>query len=147
MAEKKPRTPEDMEKALAAANEALEQARKEAEEAKSAAKEAEAMMKGMSAKDTEDDGMVSFFAFKDDGKDCIIVLRPDEVRVPKPERELHKFAQHLSVRIDRPTFHLHVRPPSRTQVRPPPDDSISRQAGHEDRTPLPSPRPGVRMPA
>ena len=32
MAEKKPRTPEDMEKALAAANEALEQARKEAEE-------------------------------------------------------------------------------------------------------------------
>ena len=49
MAEKKPRTPEDMEKALAAANEALEQARKEAEDAKNAAKEAEAMMKGMSA--------------------------------------------------------------------------------------------------
>lgn len=75
MAEKKQRTPEEMEKALAAANEALEQAKKEAEEAKSAAKEAEAMMKGMSAKSTEDDGMVSFFAFKDDGKykDDIVV--------------------------------------------------------------------------
>lgn len=94
MAEKKPRTPEDMEKALAAANEALEQARKEAEEAKSAAKEAEAMMKGMSAKDTEDDGMVSFFAFKDDGKykdDIVVGLngkiyriqRGKYVRIPK----------------------------------------------------------------
>lgn len=94
MAEKKPRTPEDMEKALAAANEALEQARKEAEEAKSAAKEAEAMIKGMSAKDTEDDGMVSFFAFKDDGKykdDIVVGLngkiyriqRGKYVRIPK----------------------------------------------------------------
>lgn len=94
MAEKKPRTPEDMEKALAAANEAPEQARKEAEEAKSAAKEAEAMMKGMSAKDTEDDGMVSFFAFKDDGKykdDIVVGLngkiyriqRGKYVRIPK----------------------------------------------------------------
>lgn len=94
MAEKKPRTPEDMEKALAAANEALEQARKEAEEAKSAAKEAQAMMKGMSAKDTEDDGMVSFFAFKDDGKykdDIVVGLngkiyriqRGKYVRIPK----------------------------------------------------------------
>lgn len=94
MAEKKPRTQEDMEKALAAANEALEQARKEAEEAKSAAKEAEAMMKGMSAKDTEDDGMVSFFAFKDDGKykdDIVVGLngkiyriqRGKYVRIPK----------------------------------------------------------------
>lgn len=94
MAEKKPRTPEDMEKALAAANEALEQARKEAEEAKNAAKEAEAMMKGMSAKDTEDDGMVSFFAFKDDGKykdDIVVGLngkiyriqRGKYVRIPK----------------------------------------------------------------
>lgn len=94
MAEKKPRTTEDMEKALAAANEALEQARKEAEEAKSAAKEAEAMMKGMSAKDTEDDGMVSFFAFKDDGKykdDIVVGLngkiyriqRGKYVRIPK----------------------------------------------------------------
>ena len=94
MAEKKQRTPEDMEKALAAANEALEQARKEAEEAKSAAKEAEAMMKGMSAKDTEDDGMVSFFAFKDDGKykdDIVVGLngkiyriqRGKYVRIPK----------------------------------------------------------------
>jgi hypothetical protein len=94
MAEKKQRTPEDMEKALAAANEALEQARKEAEEAKSAAKEAQAMMKGMSAKDTEDDGMVSFFAFKDDGKykdDIVVGLngkiyriqRGKYVRIPK----------------------------------------------------------------
>lgn len=94
MAEKKPRTQEDMEKALAAANEALEQARKEAEEAKSAAKEAEAMMKGMSDKDTEDDGMVSFFAFKDDGKykdDIVVGLngkiyriqRGKYVRIPK----------------------------------------------------------------
>lgn len=94
MAEKKPRTTEDMEKALAAANEALEQARKEAEEAKSAAKEAEAMMKGMSDKDTEDDGMVSFFAFKDDGKykdDIVVGLngkiyriqRGKYVRIPK----------------------------------------------------------------
>ena len=94
MAEKKQRTPEDMEKALAAANEALEHARKEAEEAKSAAKEAEAMMKGMSAKDTEDDGMVSFFAFKDDGKykdDIVVGLngkiyriqRGKYVRIPK----------------------------------------------------------------
>ena len=94
MAEKKPRTQEDMEKALAAANEALEQARKEAEEANSAAKEAEAMMKGMSAKDTEDDGMVSFFAFKDDGKykdDIVVGLngkiyriqRGKYVRIPK----------------------------------------------------------------
>lgn len=94
MAEKKQRTPEDMEKALAAANEALEQARKEAEEAKNAAKEAEAMMKGMSAKDTEDDGMVSFFAFKDDGKykdDIVVGLngkiyriqRGKYVRIPK----------------------------------------------------------------
>ena len=94
MAEKKPRTSEDMEKALAAANEALEQARKEAEEAKSAAKEAQAMMKGMSAKDTEDDGMVSFFAFKDDGKykdDMVVGLngkiyriqRGKYVRIPK----------------------------------------------------------------
>ena len=94
MAEKKPRTQEDMEKALAAANEALEQARKKAEEAKSAAKEAEAMMKGMSAKDTEDDGMVSFFAFKDDGKykdDIVVGLngkiyriqRGKYVRIPK----------------------------------------------------------------
>lgn len=94
MAEKKPRTSEDMEKALAAANEALEQARKEAEEAKNAAKEAEAMMKGMSAKDTEDDGMVSFFAFKDDGKykdDIVVGLngkiyriqRGKYVRIPK----------------------------------------------------------------
>lgn len=94
MAEKKSRTPEDMEKALAAANEALEQARKEAEESKNAAKEAEAMMKGMSAKDTEDDGMVSFFAFKDDGKykdDIVVGLngkiyriqRGKYVRIPK----------------------------------------------------------------
>ena len=88
MAEKKPRTPEDMEKALAAANEALEQARKEAEEAKSAAKEAEAMMKGMSANDTEDDGMVSFFAYKDDivvglnGK-IYRIQRGKYVRIPK----------------------------------------------------------------
>ena len=75
MAEKKQRSPEEMEKALAAANEALEQAKKEAQEAKDAAKAAEAVMRGMSAGDVADDGMVPFWAFKDDDryKDDIVV--------------------------------------------------------------------------
>lgn len=98
MAEKKQRTPEEMEKALAAANEALEQAKKEAEAAKEAAKAAESVMRGMSAKD-EDDGMVSFFAFKDNDKykdDIVVGLngkmytiqRGKHVRIPKPVYEI-----------------------------------------------------------
>lgn len=93
MAEKKQRTPEEMEKALAAANEALEKAKKEAEDAKEAAKAAEEVMRGMSAKEA-DDGMVSFFAFKDDGKykdDIVVGLngrmyriqRGKHVRIPR----------------------------------------------------------------
>ena len=93
MAEKKQRTPEDMEKALAAANEALEKAKKEAEDAKEAAKAAEEVMRGMSAKEA-DDGMVSFFAFKDDDKykdDIVVGLngrmyriqRGKHVRIPR----------------------------------------------------------------
>lgn len=93
MAEKKQRTPEEMEKALAAANEALEKAKKEAEDAKEAAKAAEEVMRGMSAKEA-DDGMVSFFAFKDDDryKDDIVVglngrmyriQRGKHVRIPR----------------------------------------------------------------
>lgn len=65
---KKQRTPEEMEKALAAANEALAQAKKEAEDAKEAAKAAEAVMRGMAAGEASDDGMVPFWAFKDDGR-------------------------------------------------------------------------------
>ena len=93
MAEKKQRTPEEMEKALAAANEALEKAKKEAEDAKEAAKAAEEVMRGMSAKEA-DDGMVSFFAFKDDDKykdDIVVGLngrmyriqRGKHVRIPR----------------------------------------------------------------
>lgn len=98
MAEKKQRTPEEMEKALAAANEALEQARKEAAEAKETAKAAESIMKGMSVSN-EDDGMVSFFAFKDNDryKDDIVVglngkmytiQRGKHVRIPKDVYEI-----------------------------------------------------------
>lgn len=94
MAEKKQRSPEEMEKALAAANEALEQAKKEAQEAKDAAKAAEAVMRGMSAGDVADDGMVPFWAFKDDDryKDDIVVgwngkmyriQRGKHVRIPR----------------------------------------------------------------
>lgn len=94
MAEKKQRSPEEMEKALAAANEALEQAKKEAQEAKDAAKAAEAVMRGMSAGDIADDGMVPFWAFKDDDryKDDIVVgwngrmyriQRGKHVRIPR----------------------------------------------------------------
>ena len=93
MAEKKQRTPEEMEQALAAANAALAQAQKEAEDAKEAAKAAEEVMRGMSAKDI-DDGMVSFYAFKDDDKykdDIVVGLngriyriqRGKHVRIPK----------------------------------------------------------------
>ncbi len=93
MAEKKPRTPEEMEKALAAANEALEQAKKEAENAKEAAKAAEEVMRGMTVRDA-DDGMVSFYAFKDDDKykdDIVVGLngkmyriqRGKHVRIPR----------------------------------------------------------------
>ncbi len=93
MAEKKPRTPEEMEKALAAANEALEQAKKEAEDAKEAAKAAEEVMRGMTVRDA-DDGMVSFYAFKDDDKykdDIVVGLngkmyriqRGKHVRIPR----------------------------------------------------------------
>lgn len=93
MAEKKPRTPEEMEKALAAANEALEQAKKEAEDAKEAAKAAEEVMRGMTVRDS-DDGMVSFYAFKDDDKykdDIVVGLngkmyriqRGKHVRIPR----------------------------------------------------------------
>lgn len=94
MAEKKQRSPEEMEKALAAANEALEQAKKEAQEAKDAAKAAEAVMRGMSAGNVADDGMVPFWAFKDDDryKDDIVVgwngrmyriQRGKHVRIPR----------------------------------------------------------------
>lgn len=94
MAEKKQRSPEEMENALAAANEALEQAKKEAQEAKDAAKAAEAVMRGMSAGDVADDGMVPFWAFKDDDryKDDIVVgwngrmyriQRGKHVRIPR----------------------------------------------------------------
>lgn len=94
MAEKKQRSPEEMEKALAAANEALEQAKKEAQEAKDAVKAAEAVMRGMSAGDVADDGMVPFWAFKDDDryKDDIVVgwngrmyriQRGKHVRIPR----------------------------------------------------------------
>lgn len=94
MAEKKQRSPEEMEKALAAANEALEQAKKEAQEAKDAAKAAEAVMRGMSAGDVADDGMVPFWAFKDDDryKDDVVVgwngrlyriQRGKHVRIPR----------------------------------------------------------------
>lgn len=94
MAEKKQRSPEEMEKALAAANEALEQAKKEAQEAKDAAKAAEAVMRGMTAGDVADDGMVPFWAFKDDDryKDDIVVgwngrmyriQRGKHVRIPR----------------------------------------------------------------
>ncbi len=94
MVEKKQRSPEEMEKALAAANEALEQAKKEAQEAKDAAKSAEAVMRGMSAGDVADDGMVPFWAFKDDDryKDDIVVgwngrmyriQRGKHVRIPR----------------------------------------------------------------
>lgn len=94
MDEKKQRSPEEMEKALAAANEALEQAKKEAQEAKDAAKAAEAVMRGMSAGDVADDGMVPFWAFKDDDryKDDIVVgwngrmyriQRGKHVRIPR----------------------------------------------------------------
>lgn len=94
MAEKKQRTPEEMEQALAAANEALEQAKKEAEDAKEAAKAAEEVMRGMSVREA-DDGMVSFYAFKDDDryKDDIVVglngkvyriQRGKHVRIPRP---------------------------------------------------------------
>ena len=94
MAEKQQRSPEEMEKALAAANEALEQAKKEAQEAKDAAKAAEAVMRGMSAGDVADDGMVPFWAFKDDDryKDDIVVgwngrmyriQRGKHVRIPR----------------------------------------------------------------
>lgn len=94
MAEKKQRSPEEMEKALAAANEALEQAKKEAQEAKDAAKAAEAFMRGMSAGDVADDGMVPFWAFKDYDryKDDIVVgwngrmyriQRGKHVRIPR----------------------------------------------------------------
>lgn len=94
MAEKKQRSPEEMEKALAAANEALEQTKKEAQEAKDAAKAAEAVMRGMSAGDVADDGMVPFWAFKDDDryKDDIVVgwngrmyriQRGKHVRIPR----------------------------------------------------------------
>lgn len=93
MAEKKPRTPEEMEKALAAANEALEQAKKEAENAKEAAKAAEEVMRGMTVRDA-DDGMVSFYTFKDDDKykdDIVVGLngkmyriqRGKHVRIPR----------------------------------------------------------------
>lgn len=93
MAEKKPRTPEEMEKALAAANEALEQTKKEAENAKEAAKAAEEVMRGMTVRDA-DDGMVSFYAFKDDDKykdDIVVGLngkmyriqRGKHVRIPR----------------------------------------------------------------
>ena len=68
---KKQRTPEEMEKALAAANEALAQAKKEAEDAKEAAKAAEAVMRGMAAGEASDDGMVPFWAFKDDVKEVV----------------------------------------------------------------------------
>lgn len=94
MAEKKQRSPDEMEKALAAANEALEQAKKEAQEAKDAAKAAEAVMRGMSAGDVADDGMVPFWAFKDDDryKDDVVVgwngrlyriQRGKHVRIPR----------------------------------------------------------------
>lgn len=94
MANTKQKTPEEMEKALAAANEALEQAKKEAEAAKEAAKAAEAVMKGMAAGDAEQDGMVPFWAFKDDDKykDDIVVgwngkvyriQRGKHVRIPR----------------------------------------------------------------
>lgn len=94
MAEKKQRSPEEMEKALSAANEALEQAKREAQEAKDAAKAAEAVMRGMSAGDVADDGMVPFWAFKDDDryKDDIVVgwngrmyriQRGKHVRIPR----------------------------------------------------------------
>ena len=80
MAEKKQRTPEEMEQALAAANKALEQA--------------EEVMRGMSAREA-DDGMVSFYAFKDDDKykdDIVVGLngkvyriqRGKHVRIPRP---------------------------------------------------------------
>lgn len=93
MAEKKQRTPEEMDQALAAANEALAQAQKEAADAKEAAKAAEEVMRGMSAREA-DDGMVSFYAFKDDDryKDDIVVglngkmyriQRGKHVRIPK----------------------------------------------------------------
>lgn len=93
MAEKKQRTPEEMEQALAAANEALAQAKKEAEDAKEAAKAAEEVMRGMSAQNV-DDGMVSFYAFKDDDKykdDIVVGLngkmyriqRGKHVRIPR----------------------------------------------------------------
>lgn len=91
---KKQRTPEEMEKALAAANEALAQAKKEAEDAKEAAKAAEAVMRGMAAGEASDDGMVPFWAFKDDDryKDDIVVgwngrvyriQRGKHVRIPR----------------------------------------------------------------
>lgn len=94
MAEKKQRTPEEMEKALAAANEALEQAKKEAAEAKEVARAAEAVMQGVAAGDAAKDGTVPFWAFKDDDKykDDIVVgwngkvyriQRGKHVRIPR----------------------------------------------------------------
>lgn len=94
MAEKKQRTPEETEKALAAANEALEQAKKEAAEAKEAARAAEAVMQGVAAGDAAKDGTVPFWAFKDDDKykDDIVVgwngkvyriQRGKHVRIPR----------------------------------------------------------------
>lgn len=84
---------EALEKQLAEVKKQLAAAEKEAKKAKEAQAAAEAIMSGMTVKE-EDDGMVSFWAFKDDDKykDDIVVgingkitriQRGKHVRIPR----------------------------------------------------------------